>query len=165
MNDYWIGFLMLASPLAFLLGVVMLMVTRWFTGPAPGDRKPAHVIAMRVVAWILTALGFVIGTCLFVPGLAILWFATLAVIISMAYSKQVATQRYAMLALVGAAAERSMPLETAFAAFGHERGGWMRRRTAEIVYHALPRRFAARSLEGRARRLAAGGRAAGLRGL
>ena len=26
-----------------------------------------------------------------------------------------------------------MPLETAFAAFGQERGGWMRRRTAEIV--------------------------------
>ena len=56
----------------------------------------------------------------------------------MAYSKHVATQQYALLALVGAAAERSMPLETAFAAFGHERGGWMRRRTAEIVdmlYH------------------------------
>ena len=68
------------------------------------------------------------------PGLVILWFASLAVIISMAYSKQVATQQYALLALVGAAAERSMPLETAFAAFGHERGGWMRRRTAEIVY-------------------------------
>ena len=102
---------------------------------------------------------------LVLPGLAILWFATLAVIISMAYSKQVATQQYALLALVGAAAERSMPLETAFAAFGHERGGWMRQRTAEIVDMLVRRRFAARSLEGRARRLAAGGRAAGLRGL
>ena len=134
MNDSWIGFVMLASPLAFLLGVVVLMATRWFTGPAPGDRRPAQVIAMRISGWILTALGFVIGTCLLVPGLPILWFATLAVIISMAYSKHVATQRYAMLALLGAAAERSMPLETAFAAFGHERGGWMRRRTAELVY-------------------------------
>ena len=143
----------------------MLMVTRWFTGPAPGDRKPDYVTAVRVFAWILTAAGFVVGTCLVVPGLPILWFATLAVIISMAYSKQVATQRYAMLALVGAAAERSMPLETAFAAFGHERGGWMRRRTAEIVYMLYAGRFAARGLEGRARRLAAGGRAAGLRGL
>ena len=83
----------------------------------------------------------------------------------MAYGKQVATQQYAMLALVGAAAERSMPLETAFAAFGHERGGWMRRRTAEIVYMLYQRRIAARGLAGRARRLAAGGRAAGLRGL
>ena len=156
---------MLASPLVFLLGGLMLMVTRWFTGPAPGDRKPACAIAaFAFFAWILTAVGFLVGSGLVVPGLGILWFATLAVIISMAYSKQVATQRYAMLALVGAAADRSMPLETAFAAFGHERGGWMRRRTAEIAVHALPRRLAARSLEGRARCLAAGGRAAGLRG-
>ena len=42
----------------------------------------------------------------------------------MAYGKQAATQQYAMLALLGAAAERSMPLEGVFAAFGHERGGW-----------------------------------------
>ena len=117
-----------------------------------------------VFAWFLTALGFVIGTFLIVPGLGILWFATLAVIISMAYSKQVATQQYALLALVGAAADRSIPLETAFAAFGQERGGWMRQRTAEIAHMLNHGASAARSLEGRARRLAAGGRAAGLRG-
>ena len=35
MNDSWIGFLMFAFRLAFLLGVVMLMATRWFTGPSP----------------------------------------------------------------------------------------------------------------------------------
>ena len=110
-------------------------------------------------------MGFVVGTCLVLPGLAILWFATLAVIISMAYGKQVATQQYAMLALVGAAAERSMPLETAFAAFGHERGGWMRRRAAEIAYLLHHGASLPDSLGSRARRLAAGGRAAGLRGL
>ena len=41
--------------LVFLLGVVMLMVTRWFTGPAPGDRNREYVTAIRVFAWILTA--------------------------------------------------------------------------------------------------------------
>ena len=82
----------------------------------------------------------------------------------MAYSKQVATQQYAMLALVGAAAERSMPLETAFAAFGQRTRRLDAAADGGNRRHAPPRRFAARSLEGRARRLAAGGRAAGLRG-
>ncbi len=129
-----IGALMIASNLVFLMGVGMLMVTRWFTGPAPSGRDSEYVTVIRGFAWFLTALGFVIGTFLIVPGLGILWFATLAVIISMAYSKQVATQQYALLALVGAAADRSIPLETAFAAFGQERGGWMRQRTAEIAH-------------------------------
>ena len=82
--------------------------------------------AVRTFAWIVTILGIASGPTFF--------FAVLAVIIAMAYSKQAATQQYAMLALLGAAAERSMPLETAFAAFGNERGGWMRKRTAEIAY-------------------------------
>jgi len=133
MNVYLIESLMLASTPVFLLGVLMLMVTRWYTGPAPGDRKPEYVTAVRIFAWFLTAVGFLVGSYLVVPGVAILWFATPAVVIAMAYSKQVATQQYAMLALVGAAAERAMPLETAFAAFGHERGGWMGQRTTEIV--------------------------------
>jgi type II secretory pathway component PulF len=135
MFDYVVNCLMLGSPLVFLLGVVTLMVTRWITGPAPGDRKPEYANLIRVVAWIMTAAGFVVSTCLVLPGLVILWFATLAVIISMAYTKQVAAEQYALLALVGAAAERSIPLETAFAAFARERGGgWMRRRAAEIEY-------------------------------
>jgi type II secretory pathway component PulF len=134
MADKFITVLMVTSVPVFLLGVMMLMVTRWITGPAPGDRKPEYVTGVRAVAWALTVVGFLVGTCLVLPGLAILWLATLAVIISMAYGKQVATQQYAMLAFVGAAAERSMPLDTAFAVFGQERGGWMRRRTAEIAY-------------------------------
>ncbi|MGO9114174.1 MAG: type II secretion system F family protein [Thermoguttaceae bacterium] len=133
MDEFLYIFLMLASILIFPLGILTLMRARWFTGPAPGDRKPDYVNAIRTFAWFLTIVGFVVGTCLILPGLPILWFASLAVIIAMAYGKQVATQQYAMLTLVGAAAERSMPLETAFAAFGHESGGWMRQRATEIV--------------------------------
>ena len=134
MYDTMIGFLMLGTPLVFLLGVVTLMLTRLFTGPAPGDPGPAYVLAIRAAAWMMTALAFVAGTFLVFPGMVITWFTALAVVISMIYSKQAATQQYAMLALVGAAAERSIPLVTVFAAFGRERGGWMRRRSAEIVY-------------------------------
>ncbi len=134
MYDTMIGFLMLGTPLVFLLGVVTLMLTRLFTGPAPGDPRPAYVLAIRAAAWMMTALAFVAGTFLVFPGMVITWFTALAVVISMIYSKQAATQQYAMLALVGAAAERSIPLVTVFAAFGRERGGWMRRRSAEIVY-------------------------------
>ena len=129
-----IAILMLASPPAFLLGVLMLMVTRLVAGPTPGDRKPAYVIAIRALAWVLTAVGFIVGAVLLLPGLLNLWIGALAIIIAAAYGHHVATQRYAMLGLVGAAARRSMPLETAFAAFGHERGGWMRQRAAEIAY-------------------------------
>jgi type II secretory pathway component PulF len=132
--DAWIGLSMVASVLAFLLGALVLMRIRWLTGPAPGDRKTAYLTAIRTFAWGLMVVGFVVGTCLVLPGLAIILFATLAIIVAAAYGKQVATQQYAMLALVGAAAEQSMPLETAFAAFGRERGGWMRQRAAEIAY-------------------------------
>ena len=117
---------MLVFTAIFLLGVVMLMLTRLHTGPRRWARKSAWATAVRVFAWILTIMGIAAGPTFF--------FAILAVIIAMAYSKNVATQQYALLALVGAAAERSMPLETAFAAFGNECGGWMRRRTAEIAY-------------------------------
>ena len=48
---------MFASSLVFLLGVVMLMVTRWCTGPAPGDHKSGFATAVRVVAWILDGRG------------------------------------------------------------------------------------------------------------
>ena len=150
-GENWIGSLMLSANPVFLLGVLMLMVTRWFTGPAPSDRKPAFATAARTSGWILTALGFLIGTFMILPGLGILWSASLAVIISMAYGKQVATQQYALLALVGVAADRAIPLETAFAAFGHERGGWMRRRTAEIVYmlqHGAPLPAALKAVPG-----------------
>ena len=142
---------MIGSNVVFLMGVGMLMVTRWFTGPAPGGRDRQSATLVRAFAWFLTALGFVIGTIMIVPGLVILWFASLAVIISMAYSKQVATQQYALLALVGVAADRSIPLETAFAAFGHERGGWMRQRTAEIAHmlnHGAPLPAALKAVPG-----------------
>jgi len=132
--DDWLAFAMLASVLVFLLGVVVLMRFRWFTGPAPGDRKSDYVVAIRAFAWGLTIVGFVASVVMVLPGLVNLWFAALAVIISMAYGRHVATQQYSMLALVSAAAKRSMPLETAFAALGHERGGWMRRRAAEVVH-------------------------------
>jgi type II secretory pathway component PulF len=141
MNETVTAVLVCAPPLVFLLGVVTLMLVRLATGPAPGDHKPVYLIVIRVFAWILTGVSVLVGAVLFLPGLGIIWFATLAVVISMYYSTQVATQRYAMLALVGAAAERSIPLETAFAAFGRERGGWMRRRTSEIVFlltHGAP---------------------------
>jgi type II secretory pathway component PulF len=126
---------LLAGTLFFLLGVLAFMVARRIAGPAPGDRKSALAGPVRVFAWIMTIVGIVVGSVLVLPGLA---FVTLIVIIAMAYSKHVATQQYALLGLVGAAAERSMPLETVFAAFGHERRGWMRQRTAEIV-HMLQR--------------------------
>ncbi len=132
-EDAIIGLLLLGPPAAFLIGVLTLMRIRWFTGPAPGDRKSGYINALQIFAWFLVIVGFLIGICMVLPALPTLLFATLAVITSMAYGKQVATQQYALLALVGAAARRSMPLETAFAAFGRERGGWMRQRAAEIV--------------------------------
>ena len=138
MNDHPILYVMLATNPVFLLGVAILMATRLVTGPSPGDRKSVFVTGTRTFAWILTGWGFLVGMGMILPIGATTWLASVAVIISMAYSKHVATQRYAMLALVGAAAERSAPLAAAFAAFGRERGGWMRRRAAEIasmLYH------------------------------
>jgi len=73
------------------------------------------------------------GATLILTIVPTLWLACLAVMIAMAYGRNVASQQYAMLALVGAAAERSMPLDAAFAAFGSERGGWMRKRATELV--------------------------------
>ncbi len=126
-----LGFILIVLILLFALGVVILMVTRWISGPAPGDRKSGYATALRVAAWFITILGFIGGTVLIGP--LLWWFAAIAVIATMAYGKRVATQQYAMLALVGVAADRSIPLETAFAAFGRECGGWMRERAAEIV--------------------------------
>jgi len=132
-GDASMVFLMLGPPCAFLVGVLTLMITRLLAGPVPGEPKGAIYAVLRASAWTLTIVGFLAGTELVVPGLVILLPASLAVVFSMAYSKNVANQQYAMLALVGAAAERSMPLETAFAAFGRERGGWMRKRSTEIA--------------------------------
>jgi len=79
------------------------MVTRLLTGPhraMTGPRGRSSSAFSPGYAWR----GFLVGTYLVLPGLAILWLATLAVIIALAYGKQVATQQYALLALVGAAA-------------------------------------------------------------
>ncbi len=144
-----VDFLMGASVLAFVVGTLILMVVRLWTGPASDGRLWPMVL--RVFAWILTALGFLVGTFLIVPALGIISCASLAVIIAMAYGKQVATQQYTMLAFLGAAVKRSMPLETAFAAFGQERGGWMRRRTAALVcclQEGLPLSVALESVPG-----------------
>ncbi len=70
-------------------------------------------------------------------GLSTIWIVSLASIIAMAYGKHAATQHYAMLALLGSATERAMPLEGVFAAFGHERGGWMQRRAVRISHLLL----------------------------
>ncbi len=86
---------------------------------------------MRVLGWFFVIVSFIVG------GGGMIWWASVAAIVAMAYGKQAATQQYAMLALLGAAAERSMPLEGVFAAFGHERGGWMLRRTMRIAHLLL----------------------------
>jgi type II secretory pathway component PulF len=130
-----------ASDGLLLLGILALMVTRWITGPAPGETKAAWAIAVRVFAWLVVVVAMVSGSYLYVgwygylvlPGLRQVWPISLAVIIAMAYNQRVATQRYAMLALLSAAANREMPLERAFAAYGEERGGWMRQRAAQLA--------------------------------
>jgi general secretion pathway protein F len=139
-DDLWIEYVRWSSHPLFLLGIIMLMVTRLATGPSPSARDSDFAMPIRVIAWLLVAISFLAGSCLvyrdfvfFMPSMGILWLAMVAIIISLAYSMQVATQRYALLAMVGAAADRSMPLEMVFAAFGEERGGWMRRRAVEIA--------------------------------
>jgi type II secretory pathway component PulF len=124
---------MLVSIGAYLLGTAILTVMPWFVGPSPVNSESPYASVVYVSAWTLTIAGFVLGILLFVPGLAIVALSIPAVIASMSYYKHAQTQQYAMLALIGAAAKRSMPLETAVAAFGHERGGWMRQRSRRIV--------------------------------
>ena len=110
---------LIISNLAFLLGVITLMTARWISGPAPGDRKYVFLTLIRIGAWLLTFGGLYAGLSggefrwsiawlAFVfsgglPGVSTVWLATLAVIIAMAYARHVATQQYAMLALLGAA--------------------------------------------------------------
>ena len=122
-----------ANPV-FWLGLLLLMLTRWHSGPSPGERKSPYNTFLRVCGWTLTITSFVAaGGILILPGMPMIWLGSIAVVIAMAYGKQVATQQYAMLAMVGAAVQRGMPLEDAFDAFGHERGGWMRQRSAEVA--------------------------------
>jgi type II secretory pathway component PulF len=130
-----LGFLgmVAGSNVVFALGVVLLMLARWISGPAPEDSKSIFRTCVRVFGWFIVIVSFLAGN-LFAPGLGMLWMVSLAAIIAMAYGKQAATAQYAMLALLGAATERAMPLEGVFAAFGHERGGWMRRRTRRISH-------------------------------
>ena len=61
MNDDLIAILMLASYAGFPVGRSDAHGDPWFTGPAPGDRKPIYVTVIRAFAWILTAVGFVVG--------------------------------------------------------------------------------------------------------
>jgi type II secretory pathway component PulF len=127
----------LASIGAFLLGAGMLTAIPWFAGPSPGDSKSVGVSLAWAAAWTLLILGFVLSFVLFAPGLLIVCIALVTVVISSASYKHAETQQYAMLALIGAAAKRSMPLETAVAAFGHERGGWMGRRSREMAHQLV----------------------------
>ena len=135
--------LWISSVPVFFLGVLVLMLTRWYAGPAPGDRKPIWLTIVRVGGWLLVGEGLAAGNFLApqgflsTPGLWTIWLVSLTAVIAMAYGKQASTQQYALLALVGAAAERSMPLEDALAAFGHERGGWMRRRARQVAHLLL----------------------------
>ena len=133
----------LATIGGFLLGAGMLTVIPWFAGPSPGGRK--SVPLLWTAAWALWILGFVIGFALFAPVLPIICITIVTVVISMSSRKQAETQQYALLALIGAATKRAMPLETAVAAFGHERGGWMRRRCREIGSDQLEPRSSAAS--------------------
>ena len=133
----------------YAIGVLLLMVTRWISGPAPGDRRTILRACVRVFGWMVVIVGFAAGNLgnLLAPtagvidmlfyGLGTIWIVSLAAIIAMAYGKQAGTQQYAMLALLGAATERAMPLEGVFAAFGHERGGWMQRRARKISHLLL----------------------------
>jgi type II secretory pathway component PulF len=125
--------LIIGPNVVFALGAIVLMLARWKSGPAPEDTKSILRACVRGFGWLLVIVSFAAGNIL-IPGLGMLWIISLAAIIAMAYGKQAATQQYAMLALLGAATERAMPLEGVFAAFGHERGGWMQRRTRKISH-------------------------------
>jgi type II secretory pathway component PulF len=134
--------IIIASNCIVAFGLAALMVIRWFAGPAPEVRKSIFRACARVLAWVLVFLGLTVVPVatpklavidLLFYGLGIVWIVSLAAIIAMAYGKQAASQQYAMLALVGAAVERAMPLVEVFAAFGQERGGWMQRRTRKIA--------------------------------
>jgi type II secretory pathway component PulF len=131
------GLAMLVSIGAFIFGSGILTVMPWLAGPAPYDGKSSGVRVVFESAWILALAGFVLGFFLFGPALVIVCIAIPVVVISMSFCKHVETQQYAMLALMGAAAKRSMPLDAALASFGQERGGWMRRRARAMVDQLL----------------------------
>ena len=134
MLDFFV--IIIGPNLVFALGVMLLMLSRWASGPAPEDHKSILRACVRAFGWFVVIVSFAAGNLLF-PGLGMIWMVSLAAIIAMAYGKQAATQQYAMLALLGAATERAMPLEGVFAAFGHERGGWMQRRAVRISHLLL----------------------------
>jgi type IV pilus assembly protein PilC len=134
------------SNLVVTVGVLSLMVTRCVSGPAPEDRKSIFRTCLRAFAWVIIFIGFAASSLaapalgvvnLLFNGLGTIWIVSVAAIIAMAYGKQAATHQYAMLALLGAASERAMPLEGVFAAFGQERGGWMQRRARRISHLLL----------------------------
>jgi len=118
---------------AFLLGAGILTVMPWFTGPVPSESESPTVRVVFGSARILTIAGFALCLLLVVPWPVVFCIGIPAAVISMATGRHTATQQYAMLALMGAAAKHSIPLETAVAAFGAERGGWMRRRARAFV--------------------------------
>lgn len=118
---------------AFFVGVAVLMATRWRAGPSPGDRKYIYLMLIRACAWTIAGFSFLAGLVASPWGLMGVIPASLAVVIALIYARQASSQQYSMLILVGAAADRSIPLDTVFAAYGRERGGWMRRRTEAVV--------------------------------
>ncbi len=126
-EDFFFPLAILVCIAAFLLGAGAMAVMSWVAGAESGETNSPWAKAIYASARTLTILGIVFGVLLFAPAFA------LVLVVSMSYYKHVQTQQYAMLALIGAAAKRSMPLEPAIAAFGNERGGRMRQRARRVV--------------------------------
>ncbi len=106
-----------------------MVVALWLVGRWLILRRPRSTLSA-----LLVLLGLALGAMLFLvvlPGA--LWLFVLTFVLVEVLRKRLASQQYALLWLLTVAAERSMPLAPAVAAFSRERGGRFGRRACQLA--------------------------------
>ncbi len=122
---------------AVLLGISLVVASSVIAGSSSSWRDDSMLMMLTVAGWVLTVVGFV-GSCgsLFSP-LGIGLGVVAVIVIAEIFVKHHRARQRALLGLLAAAVERSLPLVSVAAAFSREGSGRFARRTRRLADHLL----------------------------
>ncbi|MCE5267781.1 MAG: type II secretion system F family protein, partial [Planctomycetaceae bacterium] len=116
-----------------LLGIAVLTAQAIIAGARDRLRDDAVNLALTVTGWSLIAVGILGSFLTLIAVVWIPWWIVAFVVMIETVHKYHKSQQYALLWLLAASAEKSMPLVPAIEAFARERGGHFGRRTKRVA--------------------------------
>ncbi|MFV2067191.1 MAG: type II secretion system F family protein [Pirellulales bacterium] len=103
-----------------ILGAALLFTLHLMYGPADVEARDEIHLALNLAGWTMVYLGLFICLIAILGAVGLLLWFLLPVVALMVYAQRRAMQRRILLSMLAIATERSLPLETALAAFAQE---------------------------------------------